>query len=226
VLSAPPVPDRIVRVLIADDHVPTRRDLRRILEADPRFEVCAEAGDAAAAVARAVETSPDLLLLDIRMPGSGLSALWEISARFPDARFVMLTVSDDQDDLFAALRGGAHGYLLKDIDPHRLPEALYDVAQGQAALPRALVSRIMDAFRDANPRRRAVASSAELESRLTSREWQVLDLLARDLSTSEIAERLVLTASAVRAHITAIVRKLDAENREDAIARFQLRSGN
>jgi len=213
-----------IRVLIADDHEPTRRDVRRVLERDGRFEICAEAADAASAVARAVSERPDLAILDIRMPGSGLSALWEISARLPGTKVVMLTVSEDESDLFAALRDGAHGYLLKDVDPSRLPDALYDVHGGTPAIPRALVSVMMEEFRDSNPRRRSIADADELGARLTSREWQVLHHLSRDLSTAEIAERLVLTPSAVRAHIASIVRKFGAHDRADAIAQFRQRS--
>jgi DNA-binding NarL/FixJ family response regulator len=213
-----------VRVLLADDHEPTREEIRRTLEADDRFDVCGEAADAAAAVALAVEHRPDLVLLDVRMPGSGLAALWEIAARVPDAHVVMLTASEEDEDLFAALRAGADGYLLKDIDPRRLPEALYDVVAGASAIPRRLVSRMMDEFREGDPRRRAIASLDELRSRLTSREWQVLDLLARGLSTADIAARLVLSTSAVRAHIAAIVRKLGVRDRAEAIARFRRRS--
>jgi DNA-binding NarL/FixJ family response regulator len=214
----------IARVLIADDHAPTRQDIRRILEADGRFSVCAEAADAAAAVAKAVQEQPDIVLLDIQMPGQGLAALWEISARLPNARIVMLTVSENESDLFAALRGGAHGYLLKDIDPQRLPEAVFDVYRGGAAIPRPFVSLMIDEFRDANPRHRAVTATAELAARLTSREWQVLDLLARDNSTAEIADHLVLSQSAVRAHIAAVVRKLDVRDRTEAVTHFRERS--
>jgi len=212
---------RPLRVLLADDHAPTRRDVRRILEGDDRFAVVGEAPDAAAAVSLALRRRPDLVLLDISMPGDGLSALWEINARLPRTQVVMLTVSEEDEHLFAALRSGASGYLLKDIDPRRLPEALHDVHLGRPAIPRRLVRRVVDEFRDAAPRRRSVASFEELRSRLTSREWQVLDLLARDCSTAEIAERLVLTPSAVRAHIAAIVRKLGARNRVEAVARFR-----
>jgi DNA-binding NarL/FixJ family response regulator len=217
-VAAAPLP---IRVLLADDHEPTRRDVRRILEADGRFAVIAEAPDAAAAVSLALRRLPDLVVLDISMPGDGLSALWEISARLPRVKVVMLTVSEDDEHLFAALRCGASGYLLKDIDPRRMPEALHDVYLGRPAIPRRLVARVVDEFRDAAPRRRSVASFDELWSRLTSREWQVLDLLARDYSTAEIADQHVLTPSAVRAHITAIVRKLGARDRADAIARFR-----
>jgi DNA-binding NarL/FixJ family response regulator len=215
----------LVRVLVADDHEPTRKDVMSALKQDGRFEVCAEAADAAAAVARAMEQQPDLVLLDIRMPGSGLRALWEISARLPTTRIVMLTVSEEDSDLFAALRAGAHGYLLKDIDPRRLPEALFDVHAGNSAIPRPLVSRMVEEFRDVNPRRRSVPESSELDARLTSREWQVLDLLARDNTTAEIAGRLVLSSSAVRAHIAAIVKKFDARDRNEAVELFRRRSG-
>jgi DNA-binding NarL/FixJ family response regulator len=214
-----------VRVLVADDHEPTRKDVMNALERDGRFDVCAEAADAAAAVARAMEQQPDLVLLDIRMPGSGLRALWEISARLPTTRIVMLTVSEEDSDLFAALRAGAHGYLLKDIDPRRLPEALFDVHAGNSAIPRPLVSRMLEEFRDVNPRRRSVPETSELDARLTSREWQVLDLLARDNTTAEIAGRLVLSSSAVRAHIAAIVKKFDARDRNEAVELFRRRSG-
>jgi DNA-binding NarL/FixJ family response regulator len=214
-----------VRVLVADDHEPTRKDVMNALERDGRFDVCAEAADAAAAVARAMEQQPDLVLLDIRMPGSGLRALWEISARLPTTRIVMLTVSEEDSDLFAALRAGAHGYLLKDIDPRRLPEALFDVHSGNSAIPRPLVSRMLEEFRDVNPRRRSVPETSELDARLTSREWQVLDLLARDNTTAEIAQRLVLSPSAVRAHIAAIVKKFDARDRSEAVELFRRRSG-
>jgi DNA-binding NarL/FixJ family response regulator len=215
----------LVRVLVADDHEPTRKDVMSALERDGRFDVCAEAADAAAAVARAVEQQPDLVLLDIRMPGSGLRALWEINARLPTTRIVMLTVSEEDSDLFAALRAGAHGYLLKDIDPRRLPEALFDVHSGNSAIPRPLVSRMLEEFRDVNPRRRSVPESSELDARLTSREWQVLDLLARDNTTAEIADRLVLSTSAVRAHIAAIVKKFDVRDRNEAVELFRRRSG-
>ncbi|HSL63620.1 MAG TPA: response regulator transcription factor, partial [Gaiellaceae bacterium] len=101
------------RVLLADDHPPTREDIRRTLESDGRFEVCAVAADAAGAVDAATRERPDLCVLDIRMPGNGIAAAWEITARLPETKVVMLTVSRDDDDLLAALRAGASGYLLK-----------------------------------------------------------------------------------------------------------------
>jgi two-component system, NarL family, nitrate/nitrite response regulator NarL len=210
-----------LRVLIADDHAPTRHDVRRALDADTRFEVCAEVADAAEAVRAAVRERPDVCLLDVRMPGSGLAAAWEIAARLPQTRIVMLTVSDDDTDLFAALRAGAEGYLLKTMNMRRLSDALYGVCRGEAAMPRPLVARVLERFHGREPRWRPLAGGDITQRRLTSREWEVLELLARGHSTAEIADRLVLSASAVRAHITSIVRKLDVPDRAAAIKLFQ-----
>jgi len=219
-------PARPLRVLIADDHEPTRRDIRGILARDPRFDVIAEAADAASAIHLAQARRPDIALLDIGMPGGGLDALWEIAACLPDTRVVMLTVSEAEDDLFAALRAGARGYLLKDMDPRRLPEALHDVWSGAVAYPRPLVARMVKEFRDTTPRRRQLLARDGFGARLTSREWQVLDLLARKQTNAEIAERLVLTQSGVRAHIASVVKKLEVGDRDEAIALFATRPEN
>jgi DNA-binding NarL/FixJ family response regulator len=209
-----------IRVLLADDHVPTRDDVRRALEADPRFAVCAEAGDAPLAIEGAVRESPDVCVLDVRMPGGGVAAAWEISSRLPETKIVMLTVSSDDGDLFASLRAGASGYLLKDMDPAELPRALVDVLNGEAALPPTLVARVIGEFRDRGPRRRAVLASGRYES-LTSREWQVLDLLRQGHSTAAIARRLVLSPVTVRTHVSNILRKVRAPSREALLRDFE-----
>ena len=213
--SPPPL-----RVLIADDHAPTREDVRRALT-DGGLIVCAEAADAARAVQKALETSPDICLLDLRMPGSGVAAAWEISARLPTTKVVMLTVSDDDASLFGALRAGAVGYLVKDLDFSLLPRALQDVVDGNAAIPRSLVARIVKQFHANDPRFRTTTVGGELGTRLTSREWDVLAALADGLSTREIGRHLQLKQSGVRAHISAIVRKLGVADREQAIAFFR-----
>jgi DNA-binding NarL/FixJ family response regulator len=210
-----------LRVLIADDHVPSRRDVRRTLEEDGRFEVCCEAGNAAEAVEGALAEQPDLCLLDVHMPGNGIAATWEIVARLPDTKVVMLTISDADADLFGSLQAGATSYLLKDMDPRRLPHALCDAWSGKPAIPPILVARMVDRLHGTEARRRALAQTGQ--ARLTSREWQVLRLLADELSTNEIARRLVLTASAVRAHISSIVKKLGVQNRDEAIDLFRAR---
>jgi DNA-binding NarL/FixJ family response regulator len=208
-----------VTVLIADDHPPTRADVRAALESDPGFAIAAEVGDAAAAIQEAVRTRPDVCLLDIRMPGGGIAAVWEITARLPETKVVMLTVSRDDDDLFAALRAGASGYLLKEVDAERLPRALAAVVEGDAAIPGTLVARLVAEFRDRGPRRRKVLAD-DLGRELTSREWQVLDLLRMNLTTAEIAERLFVSQATVRSHVAAILKKLRVPDRESAVRLF------
>ena len=209
-----------LRVLIADDHAPTRDDLRRALTGGG-LTVCAEAADAAHAVQQALETQPDVCLLDVRMPGGGVAATWEIAARLPTTKIVMLTVSDDEADLFSALRAGAVGYLLKDLDLDSLPRALRDVAAGNAAIPRPLVTRMVKQFQAHDPRFRTTTVAGEPGARLTSREWDVLAALADGLSTREIARRLHLEPSGVRAHVSALVHKLGVADRDEAIAFFR-----
>ena len=212
-------------MLIADDHPPSRDDIRRALERDGRFGVCASVPDAAEAIQAAVRERPDVCLLDIRMPGSGVAAAWEIAARLPQAKIVMLTVSDDNADLFAALHAGADGYLLKTMDLQRLPDALEGVNSGEAAMPRTLVARLLEHFRGHEPRWRHLVADDGFCGRLTSREWEVLALLAQGLSTGGIARQLMLSDSAVRVHISAIVRKLRVPDRAAAIDLFRKRSG-
>lgn len=208
-----------VRVLLADDHAPTREEVRFALEQDERFEVCAEAADAPGAIEAAVRARPDLCLLDIRMPGNGIAATWEIHARLPQTKIVMLTMSSEDQDLFGALRAGASGYLVKDIDPRRLPRALEAVMAGESVLPRALVGRIVREFRDRTARRRqTVATGAG--SQLTSREWQVLELLREEMTTTQIARHLVLSPVTVRTHINSLMKKLRVTSREELMREF------
>jgi two-component system nitrate/nitrite response regulator NarL len=211
------------KILIGDDHAPTRDDVREALERAGNFEICAEAADASEAVQAAVRERPDICLLDVRMPGSGVGAAWEIKARLPDSKVVMFTVSETDSDLFAALRAGADGYLLKTMSLDRLANALTGVLEGEASITRSLMPRILESFQTHAPRRRQLVPSDELASRLTSREWEVLELLAQGRSTSEMARELVLSKSAVRVHIAALVRKLDVEDRAAAVALFQKR---
>jgi DNA-binding NarL/FixJ family response regulator len=214
-----------LRVLVADDHAPTRDDVCRALTRGG-LVVCAEAADAARAVQRAIETRPDICLLDVRMPGGGVAAAWEIAARLPTTKVVMLTVSEEDGDLFRALRAGAVSYLIKDIDFEELPQALRDVADGKAAIPPTLVARMVTQFHSSDPRFRTTEVGTELGPRLTSREWDVLAGLAEGLSTREIAKRLQLKPSGVRAHISAVVQKLGVSDRHEAVEFFQEASGS
>jgi DNA-binding NarL/FixJ family response regulator len=177
--------------------------------------VCAETADAASAVAAALREKPDICLLDIHMPGGGIAAAREITNALPDTRVVMLTVSRDDEDLFDALRAGAAGYLLKDMDPDRVPMALEGVLAGEAALPRTLLSRVMEEFRDRGKRRLRLPGHRGAE--LTEREWEVLQLLRDGMSTAEIAERLYVSAATVRSHAASVLKKLRVPDREAAI---------
>ena len=176
---------RPLRVLIADDHAPSREDIRRALERNERFSVCASVADAAEAIQAAVRERPDVCLLDIRMPGGGLAAAWEIAARLPQAKIVMLTVSDDDADLFAALRAGADGYLLKTMNMRRLPDALEGASRQSRHASFAGRARAR-AVPGHEPRWRPPAADRSPGQRLTSREWEVLALLAQQQSTGEI----------------------------------------
>ncbi len=202
-------------VLIADDHPPTRAGIRASLESDG-FVVTAEVADAPSAVKAAVRERPDLCLLDVHMPGSGIAAAREIAARVPESAVVILTVSRNDDDVFDALRAGASGYLLKDMDPKRLPLALKGVLHGEAALPRTLVARLVDEFRERG-RKRRVPVLAERGALLTSREWDVLELMRTGLSTAQISDRLFISQATVRSHIASILRKLGAPDRKTAL---------
>lgn len=204
------------RVLVADDHPPTRAGVRAALERDG-FVVCAEAGDARSAIETARRERPDVCLLDIHMPGDGIHAAETISRELPDAAVVMLTVSRTDADLFNALRAGASGYLLKDIDPIRLPLALRGVLEGEAALPRRLVALLIEEFRE-RKRRRRIPLVGRRGVELTDREWEVLDLMKQGLSTEDIATRLFISPVTVRTHVSSVLRKLHVSTREAAVA--------
>ena len=206
---------RLIRVIVADDHPPTRAGVRIALEANG-FEVCAEVGNAASAIEAARRELPDVCLLDIHMPGDGIHAAEEISRELPETAVVMLTVSRTDSDLFDALRAGASGYLLKDIDPARLPLALHGVLEGEAALPRQLVALLIEEFRE-RKRRRRIPLRGRRSAELTDREWEVLELMRQGCSTEEIAARLFISPVTVRTHVSAILRKLLVPTREAAI---------
>jgi DNA-binding NarL/FixJ family response regulator len=231
---------RTLRVLVAEGNPQIRAELQGALGADERFEVCAQAVHAAAAVAAALRERPDLCVLDVSLPGGGLPAAWEIGARLPRAKIVMLTDSTRDGDLFAALRAGAEGYLLKAMDFTRLPDTLDGVWAGQPAMDAAFVGLVFKHFRAREPRwRRPVGQAAASThssgrfppaAHLTSREWEVLQMLSEGLSTAEISRSLTISASAVRVHVAAIVRKLGVPDRAAAVGVLrglnQDRSGN
>lgn len=204
-----------IRVLVADDHPALRQSVRVALEGAD-FEVCGQAESAGEAVETALREMPDVCLLDIHMPGNGISAARQITSQLPDTAVVMLTVSRNDADLFDALRAGACGYLLKDIDPGRLPHALRGVISGEAALPRALMARVIDEFRERSRRKRLPLVGGRGVD-LTSREWEILEYLRDGLTTGEIAERLFVSKVTVRRHVSSILRKLHVPDRKSAL---------
>jgi DNA-binding NarL/FixJ family response regulator len=168
-------------------------------------------------VEAALAHRPDAVLMDIHMPGSGIAATEKITSRLPETAVIMLTVSRNDVDLFDALRAGARGYLLKDINPDRLPAAILGVLAGEAAMPRTLVAHLIEEFRERGRRKRLFLSRRKPID-LTSREWEVLELMRQGLTTATIAARLFITEATVRTHVASILRKLEATNRKDALS--------
>ena len=219
-MSDKPESDRKpARVLIADDHAPTRSGVRQSLEAGG-FEVCAEASDGEEAVKLARKHKPDVCLLDISMPGGGgIKAAATISDEMPEAAVVMLTAFAGDDELFDSLKAGAAGYLLKETDPNRLPFALRGILDGEAAVPRRLVARLIDEFRSQGKRRR-VPIGGKRGPELTARQWEVLELMGEGYTTTEIGRRLDVSPTTVRRHVSDILAKLGVSDRREAIALF------
>jgi len=201
-------------VVIADDHPATRLGVRIALGRGG-FNVVAEAADCAGAVRAVLRTRPDVCLLDIRMPGGGIEAASRVCAEAPGTSIVMLTAYAGTDDVLAALRAGAVGYLPKDTPPDRLPAALCGVLKGEAALPRALVGIVLNEFRDYTEPVESPICVGGVE--LTARESGVLRLLRSGLTTAEVGRTLSLSPITVRRHISAGVAKLGAADRDAAI---------
>lgn len=201
-----------IRVIIADDHARVRGQIRAALETGG-CEICGEGATADEAIQLALEHRPDVVLLDINMPGNGIHAAAQISRDVPEAAIIMLTQSKDDDDLFDSLRAGASGYLLKDTDPATLPDALRSVLAGEAAMSAGLVSRILQEFR--GPTRRHMKRSSAA-AKLSAREWEVMELLGQGNSTDQVAKRLFVSSTTVRVHVSSVLRKLAVTDRHAA----------
>ena len=180
-----------IRVLVCDDHELFRRGLRMVLEAEDGIEVVAEAADGAEAVARVEDLAPDVVLMDVRMPRmGGIEATREIRHRFPMTRIIVLSVSDEEDDLYGAFKAGANGYLLKEVSIEEVADAARAVASGQSLLSPSLASRLLSEM-----------GGDGAGDALTDREAEVLRLVARGLGTSEIATELGIGEPSVRNHV-------------------------
>ncbi len=208
-----------LRVLVAEHHEPTRSKVHDALRASRRFTVCAEEATAVGAVASAVRERPDVCLIDRDVPGGAIPAAWEIASRLPRAKIVLIGDSSEQSNLVLALTAGVSGFVDRAGDMARLPDTLASVAGGEVAIPRAAVAGIVEELSDRRARRRAVMLDARSE-RLTSREWEVLDLLCAGLGTAGIAKRLDVAPATVRSHTAHALRKLGLPNREAAIRKL------
>jgi DNA-binding NarL/FixJ family response regulator len=203
-----------VRVLIADDQALVRGGFRMILEAKEDMEVVGEAGDGDAAVGLVERLEPDVVLMDVRMPGvDGIEATRRIVASGSPARIVILTTYDVDEYVFSALRAGASGFLLKDVRPPDLTDAVRVVARGDALLAPGVTRRLLDRFAGVLP---DGARPSDLEE-LTEREVEVLRFVALALSNAEIAKRLVLTEATVKTHVSSVLRKLGLRDRVQAV---------
>ena len=200
-----------MRVLVADDHSLFRDGIISLLEA-AGFEVVGQAGDGQAAVEAALRLRPDLVLLDITMPQlSGLEALRLIKRELPETQVVMLTVSDDDADLFEAVESGALGYLLKDLSADQFFEMLDGLQRGEAAMTRQTTTRLMKGLADPSLQRAEPAQS------LTEREIELLRLVAEGMSNKAIAQTLSISENTVKYHVKNILQKLGVQNRTEAV---------
>jgi DNA-binding NarL/FixJ family response regulator len=204
-----------IRVVLADDHSLFREGLAGIIAAQPDMEVIGEANDGLEAIVKAQELEPDLILMDIQMPGcDGLEATLKIKKELPSTTIVMLTVRDDEEKLFDAIKYGAQGYLLKSIRSRELLEMLRGAVRGEAAISPFLAGRMMEEFRRLS--RLALPEISEEYVELTQREHEVLGLVAQGLSDKEIGVELSISLHTVKSHLRNILSKLQVSNRREA----------
>ncbi|WP_375500783.1 response regulator [uncultured Jatrophihabitans sp.] len=203
--------DDLLRVLIADDHTLFRRGVRSLLSTVPGVEVVGEAGDGESAVALAVELAPDLVLMDLQMPGGGgLVAIRAVTEQAPSANVLVVTMFEDDDSVFAAMRAGARGYVLKDMDADDFARAIVAVGRGEALFSRGIAARMMRFFSEPAPAARPFPD-------LTDSERGVLRLMATGANNAAIARGLSLSPKTVRNYISNIFRKLQVADRAQAI---------
>jgi two-component system NarL family response regulator len=208
------VADKVIRVLLVDDHQVVRRGLRTFLEVQGDIEVVGEAGDGVSAVELVAATAPDVVLLDVRMPKrSGLQACIRIKELVPSTKIVMLTVSDEEGDLYEAVKNGASGYLLKDSSIDEVAQAIRVVAEGQSLISPSMAAKLIDEFKEMSRSERDQVPTP----RLTERELEVLRLVAKGLNNREAAKELYISENTVKNHVRNILEKLQLHSRMEAV---------
>ncbi|MBQ1080371.1 response regulator transcription factor [Nocardiopsis sp. B62] len=212
-MTAPAAP---IRVLVVDDHALFRRGLVSVLNDEVDIDVVSEAADGDEAVVLATELRPDVVLMDVMMPNStGIEACPRIRAAVPEVKFVMLTMSEDEADLFEALKAGATGYLLKEIAVTDIARAVRAIAEGRSFINPAMAIKLIGEFAGLAKQERTPKAAPALPE-LTPRETEVLKLLARSLNNREIGERLFITENTVKNHVRNILEKLQVHSRTEA----------
>ena len=209
------MPHTVIRVLVADDHILFRDGVRALLNSMPDLEVVGEAGDGEEVVAKAASLRPDVILMDLQLPGlNGVEATRRILRTQPGVSVLVLTMFEDTDTVLAAMRAGARGYILKDTDEEALLRSVRAVASGEALFGPGVAERIMRYLAEATP-------SAERAAfpELTDREREVLWLLAQGLSNQEVADRMGISLKTARNHVSNILARLQVADRTEAVAR-------
>jgi DNA-binding NarL/FixJ family response regulator len=208
-----------INVLIADDHVFYREGVRALLSSSPEITVVGEASNGGEAVAKAFELKPNVILMDLKMPGTnGIDATRRIHETIPEIGVLVITMFDDDDSVFAAMRAGARGYLLKDADKDELVRAIVAVERGEAIFSPAIAQRMIQYFTASPANKSKKENSAEF-SELTERELEILDLIAQGHNNMVIANKLSLSIKTVQNYVSSILTKLQVADRAQAIVR-------
>jgi two-component system NarL family response regulator len=205
-----------LRVLVADDHALFRRGLQMVLEQEPDIELVGEASDGAEAVAKAQELMPDVILMDVRMPKrSGIEAAGQIKDLLPHVKILMLTISDEEADLYEAIKAGASGYLLKEIPIEEVADAVRSVWAGQSRISPSMASKLLNEFAAMS---KTTGERPQVPTpRLTDREMEVLKLVAKGMNNRDIAKDLYISENTVKNHIRNILEKLHLHSRMEAV---------
>ncbi|PSK97125.1 LuxR family two component transcriptional regulator [Murinocardiopsis flavida] len=216
--GTPPTRREPIRVLVVDDHAFFRRGLVSVLAEESDISVVGEAGDGRQAVDQAGDLLPDVVLMDVRMPHiSGIDACTGIKSAVPSAKIVMLTISDEEEDLFDAIKAGATGYLLKEISVIELPEAVRAVADGQSFINPSMATKLIGEFATLAKKESDKGRGGDVPApRLTDREKEVLRLVARGLNNRDIGQELYISENTVKNHIRNILEKLQLHSRMEA----------